>query len=138
MTDADNLDHVKEDDMTMLDDPSWTVPTPNEAEAPLEEESAEVRLEQFRRSHEIVPIDVAELEGFANDLIRQGYERGRTKVRKEPEVWTAADELSAVKYAQERGYITDLEAQRKVRKLLRLKGKRVLAVKRRRATRRAR
>jgi hypothetical protein len=135
MTDADNLDTVKEETMIRLDEHPTNEElnaeldpeidgraVPDETGRPLEDDPS-VRLERFRREHEAVTIPVEELEGFANDLIRQGYERGRAKVRKEPEVWTAADELSAVKYAQERGYITDLEAQRKVRKLLRLEGK---------------
>lgn len=90
---------------------------------------AAVRLEQFRRAHEVVTLPVEELEAFSADLIRQAQDQERAKGRRtrEPEVFSAADELAAVKYAREQGFITALEAQRKVRKLLRLAGKRKLA-----------
>jgi hypothetical protein len=93
------------------------------------EERADVRLERFRRAHETVTLPVEELEAFSNDLIRQAQDQERSKGRRyrEPEVFSATDELAAVKYAREQGFITKLEAQRKVRKLLRLKGKRTLA-----------
>lgn len=75
---------------------------------------------------------------FCRDLVEEARSTERSRTRgKEPEVWSASEELAAVKYAREQGYVTALEAQRKVRKLLRLKGRRTLAdaaATRRRAT----
>jgi hypothetical protein len=127
MTPTDNLDTVKEESMASSFDlqPDYT---PDETQRPLEdEEPVGVRLERFRRAHDNVTLPVEELEAFANDLIRQGEERGRSKNRREPEVWTANDQVNAVKYARDMGYVTDLEAQRLIRKLLRLPGKRTKA-----------
>jgi len=39
----------------------------------------------------------------------------------EPEAWCPSDRLACIKYAREQGFITALEAQREVRKLLHLK-----------------
>ena len=92
-----------------------------------EEEPVEVRLERFRREHaDGVTLSVGELEGWVQDLIRQGEDRERRRGRRgrDPEVFSAGEELNAVRYAEERGFITPLEAQKKVRKLLRLPGKR--------------
>jgi hypothetical protein len=80
-------------------------------------------------------VSLEDLEIWGADFLRQAEERAKKRATREPEVFSAGDELAAVKYAREQGFITKLEAQRKVRKLLRLKGKRTLAERPRRARR---
>lgn len=68
-------------------------------------------------------------QDFCHDLIEQARVMERKRPRtKEPEVWSAAEQLSAVKYAREQGFVTPLEGQKIVRKLLKLRGMRSLAV----------
>lgn len=77
---------------------------------------------------------------FCNDLIARATEVARKRPvkngRTPTDPWSANEQLNAVKYADEQGYITPLEAQRLIRKLLKMPGRASLAVPRPR-TRRA-
>ena len=92
---------------------------------------AQARLRDFtaRAAGGVVFTSADLFHEFCTDLMRLAEDGARKKPKgKEPEVWAASDQLSAVKYAREQGFVTPLEAQRLVRKLLRLKGMRSLAV----------
>lgn len=67
----------------------------------------------------------AEFEDFCQDLVREATRaQARRKKTPDPEVFSATEERETAKWAYEQGFITDLEAQRIVRRLLRLPGKR--------------
>jgi hypothetical protein len=102
---------------------------------------AEARLRDFtaRAAGGVVFTSAAQFEEFCQDLILQATEAARKRParngRTPTDPWSANEQLNAVKYAEEQGFVTPLEAQRLVRKLLKLPGKRTLAVARPRARR---